>query len=471
MPNIIAYVVLLSWPIAAVVMFQRLPVERAVIWGILAPFMILPSATGVDLPAVPAMDKTTLPNLMLLIMMIAHARQKIGFLPESVLGRVLLFLMVAGPFMTALTNSDPLIFQAGYIPGLSIYDAVSSVAYAILMIAPFIVARNFLASRDSHRMLVKALVLSALIYSVPMLFEIRMSPQLHNWIYGFYQHSFGQQMRAGGFRPMVMMSHGLTVAFFTMLAIGSATALWRASKSDQSLENGNWMIKLLFLLILLILCKSLASLIYGLLAIVIIAFCSIRTQLRLAALLALLAILYPILRGAELIPVETMVDLARSYSEDRAASLRFRFDNEADLLARASERVLFGWGGWSRNHIHNPITGAETSITDGYWIILIGSLGWVGFLATFGLLALPIFRILRKASRDGEDAIPPETAALCILLALVMVDLIPNAFILPLSWLIVGSLLGFSERISETADKSATKAEEAISTKRPRTVL
>lgn len=470
MPNIIAYVVLLSWPIVAVMLFQRLPMERAVIWCVLVPLMVLPSATGIDLPAVPAMDKTTLPNLMLLTLMAAYAQQKTNFLPKSVLCKILLGLMIAGPFMTALTNSDPLIFQAAYIPGLTLYDAASSVAYAVLTIAPFIVARNCLASPDSHRTLVKALVLSALVYSIPMLFEIRMSPQLHNWIYGFYQHSFGQQMRAGGFRPMVMMNHGLTVALFTVLALGAATALWRASKHDQSLKNGKWMVKLLFLLVLLILCKSLASLIYGLIAIVIIAFCSVHAQIRVAAVLALLAILYPILRGADLVPIETMLELARSYSEDRAASLKFRFDNEADLLARASERMLFGWGGWSRNHILDPMTGSETSITDGYWIILIGSLGWAGFLATFGLLGLPIFRILRKISRDGEGSVSRETAALCVLLALIMIDLIPNAFILPLSWLIVGSLLGFSEEAAKPAQEPG-QPPEAVLLKRPRTIL
>lgn len=471
MPNILAFAALLSWPFIAASLFQRLSVERAVIWAIVAPFMLLPSATGIDLPAVPNMNKTTLPNVVLLILAASYASQKLRIMPESSGGKVLIVFMLGGPFLTALTNGDPLVFPAGYVPGLSPYDALSSVAFAIMLVAPFLVGRHCLGTASAHRELLKILVVGALAYSMPMLFEIRMSPQLHNWIYGFHPSSFGQQYRDGGFRPVVLMNHGLVVAFFTMYAVISAAALWRASKGSPDLVNGQWMAKLMFLLVLLVLCKSLASLIYALFGVILIAFLGVRMQLRVAAVLVVLAILYPILRGAELIPIEAMLDLARSYSEDRAGSLQFRFDHEADLLARAEERPLFGWGSWGRNHIHDPITGAQTSTADGYWVIMIGSFGWIGFLATFGLLALPILSMLGKARREGTEAIRPETAALSILLAINVVDLLPNATILPLTWLVAGSLLGYAEQ-REVAAPEAGKQEATITTpRRPRTIL
>lgn len=472
MPNIIAYAVLLSWPLAAAYLFQRLPLERAVIWALIAPAMVLPSATGIDLPAIPAMNKTTLPNVMLLIMAAGYASQKFTIMPRSTLGKVLIVFLLAGPFLTALTNTDPLIFQAGFIPGLSPYDALSSVAYAVMLTAPFLVGRHCLGSLEAHRTILQVLVLGMLVYSIPMLLEIRMSPQLHNWVYGFYPSAFGQQFRAGGFRPVVFMNHSLVVSLFTMFALVAATALWRASRSDPALAGGQWMVKLLFLLVLLVLCKSLAALIYALFAILVIAMLGVRMQLRIAAMLALLAILYPVLRGTDLVPVETMLDLARSYSEDRAGSLQFRFDNESLLLERASERMLFGWGSWGRNHIHDPVTGAELTTVDGYWIIVISAFGWIGFLATFGLLALPILAMPGKFRREGARAVPPETAALCLLLAINMVDLLPNAALLPLTWLIAGSLLGYAERGPEEAPKTDGAASEgAAPPPRPRTIL
>ena len=57
-----------------------------------------------------------------------------------------------------------------------------------------------------------------------MLFEIRMSPQLHRWLYGYYPFGFITQMRYGGFRPSVFMENGLVCAFFAMTAMVAATA-------------------------------------------------------------------------------------------------------------------------------------------------------------------------------------------------------------------------------------------------------
>lgn len=53
--------------------------------------------------------------------------------------------------------------------------------------------------------------------------------------------------------------------------------------------------------------------------------------------------------------------------------------------------------------------------------------------------------------REGASAVPHETAALCLLLAINTVDLLPNSALLPLTWLIAGSLLGYAERTQEEA--------------------
>ena len=72
-----------------------------------------------------------------------------------------------------------------------------------------------------------ALVVAGLAYSVPMLIEVRLSPQINIWVYGFFQHNFDQMMRYGGFRPIVFLPHGLWVAFFALMALVAAVGLWR----------------------------------------------------------------------------------------------------------------------------------------------------------------------------------------------------------------------------------------------------
>ena len=56
---------------------------------------------------------------------------------------------------------------------------------------------------------------------------------------------------------------------------------------------------------------------------------------------------------------------------------------------KANDKAVFGWGGWGRNLVYNE-WGQQTAITDGAWIIVMGAMGWVGYLTQFGLLCLPL---------------------------------------------------------------------------------
>ena len=71
-----------------------------------------------------------------------------------------------------------------------------------------------------------ALVLGGLIYVPFALLEVRISPQLHIWLYGFFPHDFKQMMRDGSFRPTVFMEHALTLAQFMAAATLAAWWLW-----------------------------------------------------------------------------------------------------------------------------------------------------------------------------------------------------------------------------------------------------
>ena len=108
---------------------------------------------------------------------------------------------------------------------------------------------------------------------------------------------------------------------------------------------------------------------------------------------------------------------------------------------------MFGWGRWGRNRIYDDETGRDLSITDGLWIITVGGFGIIGFLAQFGLLVFPIVRAASaqrfvESPRDGIFL-----GAMTLIMAVNVIELIPNATLSPWSWLLAGALLGRAEAL------------------------
>jgi hypothetical protein len=193
----------------------------------------------------------------------------------------------------------------------------------------------------------------------------------------------------------------------------------------------------LWLALTLVLSRNLGATALMLLFAPVILFTPPRMQVLVAVAFAAMVLIFPILRGAGLVPTDTIHAMAQSVSEERAGSLKFRFDHEEALLARASEKPIAGWGSWGRNRIYDPETGRDLSVTDGIWVITIGSFGWFGYLAQFGLLTLPILMLWRN-----REWIAPATSGLAIIMAANLVDLIPNSALAPISWLAAGALAG-----------------------------
>lgn len=452
MPNLFAFLMLVLWPVITALAFRRLPVGRAIIASLLVAYLFLPPPpAGFDFPLLPPLTKETIPSLAMILACLILYRDRITLMPETIIGRVLVITFVCSPLATVLTNAEPVFWGQMALPALKLREAFSTMLQQALLIAPFLMARNFLRNPDDHRDILKALFIGGMVYSVLMLIEVRLSPQLNIWVYGYFQHNFDQMIRFGGFRPIVFLYHGLWVSFFAMTAVVSAAALARGSVTRVAL--GFWAAAA-YLLVVLVLSKSLGAIMYGLLLVPLVAVLSSRTQLRLAALLAFVALAYPVLKGADLVPQEAMVQQAERVESDRANSLRFRFQQETILLHRAQEKPLFGWGLWGRNHIWDGATRTILTVTDGRWIILIGVLGWVGFLAEFGLLALPIFLMWRKS---GQGDLSPWIGPMALILAINMIDLIPNATLTPLTWLMAGAILGYAEGFSRQTQSAAIR--------------
>lgn len=463
-PNI----ALLAWPLVAIWLFKTLPFERAIIWSVLGAYLFLPSNFAIDPPGLPALDKQSLPNLALVLIILSV--RKFQLLPTEPISKFLIILLVVSAIATVLTNQDPVWIANRVLPGVTLYDALSTVVRTLLTILPFLVGWQYLASTKTHEEILKVFVVAGVAYSLLVLFEWRMSPQLHHWVYGYFPSSFAQAMRGGGFRPVVFLNHGLPLAFLMFVVCICAAGLSRHTKWLGDTSHRSWYLAIAaYILVVIVLCKSLGSLIFALFCLPLVLLLSPRTHILIAAVLATIALTYPALRGADLIPTASLLETAESIDADRASSLRTRFRNEERLLEHAEDRPIFGWAGWGRNRVYDAESGEDITITDGYWIIIIGVSGWVGYLATFGLLCLPPLALWVRTRRRSAASLSPATGALCLLYGVNLIDLLPNSSLLSWTWLIGGALLGHALQNAEvdTSGLSQQKAAQPL----PKTVM
>jgi hypothetical protein len=445
-PNFVAYAALLLWPLVSIYLFMTRSRSEALIWTILGGYLLLPVRTEIKFSGIPAFDKNSIPALVALVGCLLLTRRPSRSGTRFGLPEVLLAALVIGPFITSEFNSDTLVFGPLVLPGVGHYDALSASVAQLIILVPFLLGRRYLTSFEDNRSILLILTLAGLIYTLPMLLEVRFSPQLHVWVYGFFPHSFAQQMRDGGFRPIVFLGHGLSVAFFTMTAILASIALWKCRErivpAAPAVVTG-WLAGTLLL------CKTLGASVYAIVLAPVMMYAKPRSQLLVAALLVSLALAYPLLRTADWFPTQAFLEAAGSVSEERADSLKTRFDQEKALLDRASERLWFGWGRFGRSRIYDE-RGKDVTLSDGHWVITMGSFGLFGFLAEFGLLASTVFRALgafRYASSMREQVF---LAALSLIVAVGLVDLLPNATINPTTWLFAGALLGRADALRAT---------------------
>lgn len=443
--NWFATFALLAWPLVATWLYRTRPIGEATVWTILGGYMLLPAALEIKFPMIPPIDKTTIPSVSALVACLLMPRGKLTAWKRFGPIEMAVLIFACSPIVTALLNGDDIGGAGIVLPGVGLYDGLSTVEYQVLQIVPLILGRQFLRSPRDNEMVLRAFVVVGLLYSLPMLLEVRLSPQLHTWVYGYFPHSFLQQIRAGGFRPVVFLGHGLLVAFLAMISVLASASLWRSRTRVGGLPPSA---VTLYLSVILILCKSLGAALYAIILLPVVRFASARVQLRLAAVLTVTALLYPSLRAADIVPAETLLSLAASFSEDRAESLATRLYNEKKLLDHASERFWFGWGRFGRNRIIDLETGKDESISDGLWILTMGQFGYVGFLAQFGIWGLIMIRAVRAAGRISDPIDKARLATLAVLLSVYTIDQLPNASLSPVMWLIAGALLGRSEDAS-----------------------
>jgi hypothetical protein len=292
--------------------------------------------------------------------------------------------------------------------------------------------------------MLSAFAIAGLIYVPFALVEIRMSPQFHYWVYGYHQHSFLQTMRWGGYRPMVFMSHGLSVARFFVIAALGALLVARERPTICGIPSR---IVCAILFVTLILCKSTGAIAYGALGLLIVGVGRMRLRQTAAVVLAAGVLLYPALRAADAVPVTKILETAGWVDSERQQSLSFRFENEDALLTKARERIMFGWGEYNRSAIFDEMA-RPSSVTDGHWIVLFGVMGVAGFVAGFGMLLVPVLLARRRLRRVLDKNDRSLIAGVALLIALIGLDLVPNGLFANYPYLMAGALAGVSRALA-----------------------
>jgi hypothetical protein len=398
---------------------------------ILAAIMFLPVGIWFKLPKFPQLDRDTLPYLVLfLAYLLRRTRWVTRNKPFRALDVLVPISMVAALF-TVRANPEP-ITVSGYevnkiLPGLNLNDGLFMAGEDMVRMGlPFLVGRLLMRSPREATRLLTAFAVGGLIYSILILFEVRMSPQVHALVYGAAprRDDFAQAIRFGGYRPVVFMPHGLAVALFVCNTVMAAFILARSRAKFLGLS---WKPLAFYLFFILVATKSMAAIIYAVVALPLLALTRARTQLRVAVLVAVVVLLYPAMRAADLFPAKGLVSVFASFSPERAESLDFRINNEDQLLEHARHKAYFGWGAYGRNIVYDKESGKEATVFDGYWIII---------------LLVPVFMAIRRLRKIPDKREQLLLAGLAMMVAVTVLDLLPNGLLLTYPYFLSGSLFG-----------------------------
>ena len=194
---------------------------------------------------------------------------------------------------------------------------------------------------------------------------------------------------------------------------------------------------------ILFLCRSTGALLYGLLIVPLVYFASSRLQTLAAVAVAALALSYPAIRVAQMLPVEELVQAAEEqFGERRAHSFAGRLRTEEQMTIRIQQKPVFGWGSAGRAMMRDAETGELMTTFDGAWLILFVRTGIVGFVCVFGLLLWPVFNAFRRIGGIRSKQDRAMIAGLSLMVAIHGFDLIPNATTEGYLTLLSGALAG-----------------------------
>lgn len=465
-PNFIArFILFFVWPLLALSVMKRTRRPIASFFALFfAGLLLLPEQTFFKIPGLPYFGKHAILPLSLLVPLYAFHRRSLRgrFRFTPALGLIPAAIVISA-LITGASNGEPLYFGATVLPGISAYDGLHmAISDLLIFFLPFYAARALLRDAESLRLFFRILVRAVLLASLIALFEMRMSPQLHQWFYGFIPiDSWSQVIRASGYRPLGFTRHGLAFVLYFLAAAIAAFALRRTKARHEARAVGFWVAP--YLVVVTLAFGSLGATLYAIAGIAALKLLPSRLIVVAAIIAGCVVASFPYKRYHGEIDTDAMVESARANADEaRAQSLEFRFMNEDLLLERVRDRWLVGWGEFGRADVYDEFDGRRVTVRDGAWIIQLGDRGLIGLVWFFGMLLFPLFSLFFVFGR-AERLHRRLLAALALLVAISAADLLPNGAFHPLGFIFAGALFGQIEALRERvpAKRRSTEKQRA----------
>jgi hypothetical protein len=429
-------IALFGWLLVVPALFLILPGRRAALIGVIGGVLFLPMA-AYHVQGIPEFSKLSSIGYGLAIGIALTSLSRFASTRPSWLDLWMCGWLLVVP-LSILAN------------GMEVKFALSSLlSTALVYLMPYLAGRMFVVREQDSVELASAIVIGGLCYVPLCWMEMRLSPQLHAWVYGFHQHEFAQTWRSGGWRPMVFMQHGLMVAGWMMSA--TLMAAWLVAAKVRQVGRISTVYAFVVLVATLMLMRSLGALaLFG----VGIGFLAAVRALRMPALIAVLAIVpagYLFARVGLKWDALQIVEISQAISPERASSLLFRIRNETLLIERALERPMLGWGGYGLNQLQGE-DGSDITITDSLWIAMLGVRGLVGMICLYGWFLSPAIVVAwRCRRRDLKPSIRWVLLGLCSVSLFFAFDTLFNAMINQVYFMLSGALVSLAKALEGRA--------------------
>lgn len=437
--NILVSAALFGWIPFVAWLFSRVHPRQAAAIAFAAAWMFLPVAE-IPFKGLPDYTKVTATCTGIFLAAWIYDRERLLQFQFMIVD-IPMLLWCTSPLLSSIANN------------LGVYDGLSETMYQSFKWGlPYCVGRVYFIDIKGINILGGIIFIGGLLYIPFCLEEMLMSPQLHRLVYGFHQHSFAQTLRGGGFRPMVFMEHGLMVSMWMISA--SMIGLWLAYSKilpglfkDLPFQSLLKLVPLPLLLLLLLvttgLMKSTGAFV---LFVVGLSTLYLSNKLKTTAIIWILLCIPPVYMVARSTGWWTGEKLTAAISEkfsaERGQSLQFRFDNEKILVDKALDHPIFGWGGWNRSRVFDE-NGKDLTVTDGLWIITLGTKGLYGLVLLTVAILLPVVLLLYRTTPAKWNSVEyGAISVMSVLLALYMIDSLLNGMVNPIFMLYNGGLCG-----------------------------
>lgn len=427
-----------GWPLVAIALFLVLNPRDAVIASYIGAWLFLPIAVY-QIPGIPDYTKMSAATLGALVgTFLFDAPRLIRFRPHWIDVPIILYCLWSA--------------TSSFTTGKGTWDAASAIVeQTIDWGLPCFFGRVYFTDLKSFAELAIGIVIGGLIYVPLCLLEIRLSPQLHNWVYGYYQHSFAQTIRYGGFRPTVFMEHGLAVAMWMIIA--ALLAIWLRSTGALRILAGirfDYLVGLL--LITCILCKSTGAL--SLMLLGILALFMARGLQHSLPLMLMIAIAPAWMTGRtfDWFNGSAIFHFYEGISPERAQSFQVRLEQEDNLLKIAKQRPFCGINRW------------DMTPADQLWLLLFQRFGAVGLAAFTAVFLVPAIVLLVKI--PFSQLCRPEWSSLSGLVMVVVLytlDNLANGMTNPIFAMTAGAL-GSACVADLSYERNSSRAEDTAST-------